>query len=129
MIIGFTGSQKGMTSNQFDRLVTLLVDLNPTEAHHGDCIGADDVFHQICLELQIPVVLHPPTDASKRVFSKDAEQTLPARDYLDRNHDIVDASDEMIVVPGENKQKLRSGTWATYRYATKRGKTTHLITP
>jgi len=129
MIIGFTGSQKGMTANQFDRLVTLLKDLNPTIAHHGDCIGADDVFHEICLELNIAVVIHPPIENSKRAFCKGSDEILPTKQYLARNRDIVNISDELIAVPGEKTEQLRSGTWATYRYAKKIGKTTHLITP
>jgi len=129
MIIGFTGSQKGMTTIQFDRLVDLVKELNPTEAHHGDCIGADTIFHFVCMELNIPVVLHPPLNDGKRAGCQDADLVLPRKAYLARNRDIVDASDELIAVPGEKTEQLRSGTWATYRYARKNHKTVHLITP
>ena len=133
MIIGFTGTQKSMTTDQFDRLLALVKNLNPSEAHHGDCIGADSVFHDICLTLGIPIVIHPPIDKSKRANCKGTLDgyplILPARDYLPRNRDIVDASDELIAVPNTTNEKLRSGTWSTYRYAKKRGKPTHLITP
>ena len=128
MIIGFTGTQRAITTDQFDRLVTLLEDLKPTQAHHGDCIGADSVFHEICLELKIPVVIHPPIENSKRAFCHGAKELRAAQQYLVRNHDIVDASDELIAVPGEKTEQLRSGTWATYRYAKKIGKTVYLIT-
>ena len=133
MIIGFTGTQRQITTQQFDQLVSEIEKLKPTEAHHGDCIGADSVFHDICLTLGIPIVIHPPIDKSKRANCKGTLDgyplILPARGYLERNRDIVDASDELIAVPGEKTEKLRSGTWSTYRYAKKRGKPTHLITP
>ena len=119
-----------MSPNQFDRLVILLTDLEPTEAHHGDCTGADDIFHQICLELKIPVVLHPPKNLTKCAHNwATCIASRVAKDYLVRNHDIVDESDELIAVPGEKTEQLRSGTWATYRYGKKTGKTVHLITP
>lgn len=133
MIIGFTGTQDHITPQQFDKLVEILEFLKPTEAHHGDCIGADSVFHDICLTLGIPIVIHPPIDKSKRANCTGTLDGYPlilvARDYLDRNHDIVDASDELIAVPRTKTEQLRSGTWATYRYAKKLGKTIHLITP
>ncbi len=129
MIIGFTGSQKGMTTDQFDRVVLLLRDLAPTEVHHGDCVGADWIFHTICMTMQIPVVLHPPIKDNKRAGCEGYAKILPAKEYLVRNRDIVDASDELIAVPDTTNEKLRSGTWSTYRYAKNLGKTTHLVKP
>ena len=38
---GFTGTQVGLTPEQETALVSLISQLNPQEAHHGDCIGAD----------------------------------------------------------------------------------------
>lgn len=129
MIIGFTGSQKGMIVEQCDALIELLTLLKPSEAHHGDCIGADAIFHEICLALKIPIVLHPPIDESKRAFCEDAWITHPAKEYLVRNHDIVNTVDLMFAVPNTREEKQRSGTWATYRYATKINKPLYLITP
>jgi hypothetical protein len=129
MIIGFTGTQGAVKINQFDMLCVLIQKLNPTEAHHGDCIGADDLFHDICMDLGIPVVLHPPINASKRAYCTGAELVLPEKDYLVRNRDIVDASDIVIAVPPTVEEQLRSGTWSTYRYAVKQDKEVYLITP
>ena len=42
--------------------------------------------------------------------------------YLERNRDIVDACDILIACPRTLKEELRSGTWATVRYARKVGK-------
>ena len=133
MILGFTGTQNDISIEQFDQIVALLEELKPTAVHHGDCVGADAVFHDICLTLGIPIVIHPPIDNSKRAYCKGTLDGYPlilvARDYLDRNHDIVDASDEMLVVPRIKAEELRSGTWATYRYAKKQSKVTHMVYP
>lgn len=56
------------------------------------------------------------------------ERMLHPRPYLDRNHDIVDATDVLIAVPNSVKEELRSGTWATIRYA-KRTKQPLMVIP
>lgn len=129
MIIGFTGSQKGMTTTQFDILCELITEINPTAAHHGDCIGADATFHEVCDLLEIPIVIHPPADTSRRAFCEGATAVNTPEDYLVRNHNIVDEVDAMIVVPRTAKETLRSGTWATWRYAKKQDKEIFLISP
>ena len=132
MIVGFTGTQKNMTDSQKDMLLIALYELNKmdsiTEVHHGDCIGADKLFHDICFMMDYPIVIHPPTNEGRRAFCKDAT-VLPAKDYLVRNRDIVDASDAVIAVPPTVEELRRSGTWSTYRYAVKQGKEVYLITP
>lgn len=52
-----------------------------------------------------------------------------AKPPLDRNRDIVNGSDVMLVAPRERKEELRSGTWATYRYAREQGKTCIVVWP
>jgi hypothetical protein len=129
MIIGFTGTQSIITIGQFDQLCSLLQQLNPTQAHHGDCVGADHIFHGVCLELGIPIVLHPPINESKRAFCEDSSEIWEPKEYLVRNHDIVDCSDALITCPYTDKEQQRSGTWATWRYAKKVEKSTYLILP
>jgi hypothetical protein len=120
MKIGFTGSQTGGTPQQLDTLQYLLSGLKKfSEAHHGDCIGADAQFHMICAHLGVDIVIHPPTNKSKRAFCEDFLECRPAKGYLERNHDIVDDSELMIAVPPTMEEILRSGTWATIRYARK----------
>lgn len=103
--------------------------LNPFRVHHGDCIGADAAMHIIARDyLNKVVVIHPPTDDAKRAFCK-WDILLGAKPYLDRNHDIVDRSEVMIACPGEHNEVLRSGTWATIRYARKLKKPIIIIKP
>jgi hypothetical protein len=40
MILGFSGTRKGMTAGQKDSLRQMLVELQPEEFHHGDFIGS-----------------------------------------------------------------------------------------
>lgn len=99
-------------------------------AHHGDCIGGDEEFHKICAKQGIGIILHPPINETKRAFCKKNvwHENLP-KEYLDRNHDIVDECSIMLVGPKSSEEELRSGTWATYRYSIKRGKEIYLIPP
>lgn len=106
---------------------------NFLEFHHGDCVGADAEAHKIFLG-KVSIVIHPPIDTKKRVFcggdsAGNGVTILKAKDYLDRNHDIVDATDFLIATPDGYKEKLRSGTWATIRYAQKQGKIVAVIWP
>lgn len=127
--IGFTGTQKGMTSAQRTSVSKILSTFQRiSEASHGDCIGADEEFHQLCLG-KIPLVIHPPLNEWKRAFCKGGKKRKKSKPYLERNHNIVDASTVLIATPKEIKEQLRSGTWATIRYARKRGKQIFIVFP
>ena len=104
------------------------------EIHHGDCIGADAEFHDLCLQswpaASVRVVLHPPTVATKRAFKESPGQTdLDPLPYLQRNHAIVDSVDAMLGAPKGMSEELRSGTWATIRYSRKRGVPLRILWP
>src|SRR5258706_311318 len=53
---------------------------------------------------------------------------LPAKDYIARNHDIVDDTDILYACP-DGPEKVRSGTWATIRYALKQKKKVVIFHP
>lgn len=114
MKIGFTGTQAGMTYPQKVRLRQAL--RKCSEFHHGDCIGSDAEAHDICREFEIVVVGHPPQNRRKRAHKK-VDREVESLPYLERNRAIVRAVDVMIACPREFKDELRSGTWATIRYA------------
>lgn len=118
--LGFTGTANGLTNEQHIALRDLVDWLAPSLAHHGDCVGADASFHDVCVHVGgIGIYIHPPTNPRKRAW-KSGAVTYPVKPYLDRNQDIVDASDLLIATPGEFIEQLRSGTWATVRRARKR---------
>lgn len=118
--VGFTGSQLGMTPEQVYEVDMLLNDeLTTSYAHHGDCIGADADFHNIARLQGLELHGHPPINPSKRAFCEfySTEEVEEEKDYIKRNHDIVMAVDWMIACPSSFKEELRSGTWATIRWA------------
>lgn len=131
--VGFTGTQNGMNTAQRARFVAELHALHfgrEVEFHHGDCIGADADAHDLvrALDPGIRIVLHPPAITTKRAW-KQGDDVLPAKPYLDRNRDIVDACEVLIACPKETEETLRSGTWATIRYARAVGKPRVLLIP
>jgi hypothetical protein len=132
--IGFTGTQAGMTTEQKVTLGHYLnIATRPTkidvEYHHGDCIGADADFHKLLEERNITnIIIHPPIINKKRAFCK-SNFILEPKDYLDRNKDIVNASEILIATPKENDEQLRSGTWSTIRYCKKQKKQAFIIFP
>lgn len=132
--VGFTGTQQGMTTAQlhtFRRWLFEHVD-DVDEFHHGCCVGADvqahflvyDVFSSFMDNESLGTVLHyhPPTDTSKAFDFGDFVGTRhePAP-YLDRNRIIVANSDVLVAAPKADREELRSGTWATVRYAREAG--------
>lgn len=129
MVLGFTGTQRGMTSRQRAQVILYFEQHLITQAHHGDWIGADAEFHDIALAHEVPVVLHPPLQDRKRANCKGASAELPPMFYLDRNKEIVHKADVLIACPKEYNEVLRSGIWSTIRYAAKVGKTVIIILP
>ncbi len=119
MIIGFTGTQTGMIDDQKIRLRGILLYYDPTEFHHGDCIGADKEAHLICKDTPTKIIIHPPIDSKKRAFCKNAYEILEEKEYIKRNHDMVNVCDLLIACPSTAHEVTRSGTWATVRYARK----------
>ena len=129
-MIGFTGTQDGMTQQQKDKLKELLSieRLSHSNFHHGDCIGADEEACLIATELGFNLHCHPPNNPSKRAFVKSAVYA-EEKPYLDRNRDIVDSCYKLYATPKDFKEELRSGTWATIRYARKNNKQVMIIYP
>ncbi len=129
-IAGFTGTRNGITQQQRDAFRDTIILLEIDEFHHGDCIGADYMAHGTIKEINtnIKVIIHPPSYAKYRANCK-GNVILTQKPYLDRNKDIVDHSNILIATPGEFKEKLRSGTWSTIRYARKKNKPIYIVMP
>ena len=134
MKLGFTGTQRGMTTEQRDIVTCLVVALSifdeTMEAHHGDCRRADEDFHNIASQLSTAwIVIHPPIKNGKRAFCM-GDETREPEEYLKRNRNIVAEADFLIATPGNYKElKQGSGTWATWRYATAAGISRVMIFP
>lgn len=136
-VLGFTGAQQGMTTFQKEKvrkylknviLCSAAMESAPPVALHGDCIGADEDFNEICAELDIPRYCRPCTITYKRAFT-DAFQVAEPIAPLDRNRIIAEKCDLLIACPKEEREQLRSGTWTTVRATRRLNKTVLLITP
>ena len=122
--IGFTGSRHQMPIPAKLTLTTTLNDIYaaaifssaPIVFHHGDCVNSDVLAAGIAKALGFIVHGHPPFDDKLRAFFQNNVTHAP-KNYLDRNHDIVDVSRILIATPATEHEVLRSGTWATIRYA------------
>lgn len=130
MKVGITGTQVGLTVQQFETLKKLLGVILMDEIHAGDCVGVDAECIMLVKEIQptVKTVGHPPINPSKRAFL-DYDETRELKEYIDRNHDIVDECDTLIACPKQKDEVLRSGTWATVRYARKQEKVVIVIKP
>lgn len=124
--MGFTGTRRGMTDVQSMAVQDVI--RNVDDVHHGDCVGADDTTHILAMHWEKYIVIHPPTDDKQRVGHY-APEVRCEKPYIERNHDIVDETDWLLAAPGEMEEQLRSGTWATVRYARKCGKRVVLAMP
>jgi len=131
MRIGFTGTQVGMTEAQKKTFTNVLDILGyPTVGtfNHGDCVGADAEAHAIAKGKGWRTICHPPTNNSKRAFTEN-DHTMTPYSYLERNQHIVGMAEQLIATPKGFEEELRSGTWATIRYAKKRGTLVRVIWP
>lgn len=119
--VGFTGTQDGCTNPQRDRLADIFIvlrDAGCERLHHGDCVGADALADNLWKQCGGKTIAHPPSNPKKRAFCV-ADTILPEVDYIGRNYDIVAATQILVATPRGMSEEVRSGTWATVRYARK----------
>lgn len=129
MRIGFTGTQQGMTIDQKTEFLHRITIFDMAEFHHGDCIGADSQAHDMVrLFPKCSIHIHPPINKIKSAHKK-GDIVHKEEEYLHRNRSIVFHTDILIATPKEATEQLRSGTWATIRYAKRTHKTCLIIFP
>ncbi len=132
--VGFTGSRKGMTPVQQEKIRDRLMALEPYAVHHGDCIGADQDFHLLVQTTPRSVFtyihIHPPADPRQRAWCSGTTVIFHRPEpYLVRNHTIVQYSGILLAAPSGMQEILRSGTWATIRYAVQLKKRVEIFFP
>jgi len=81
-----------MTTAQKHSVRLLLIGLAGT-FHHGDCVGADADAHDIALAEGFAIIIRPPLGATQRARKSDASFIHEPKPYLDRNKDIVRATE------------------------------------
>jgi hypothetical protein len=129
--VGFTGTRHGMSEAQASRvkeLVANLARIDSLTCHHGDCIGADSMFHDIARFHDARVTIHPGQSSNHeahrdklRAF-RHGDITHAPLGHFARNRVIVTEADVMIGTPLEMTHQDRGGTWFTIDYAKKVGR-------
>jgi hypothetical protein len=124
--VAFTATRGELTLRQASSLREVIIMLRPTHAHLGDCIGGDTRIHVLLRGLNMSVwadspcklIGHPPVPSNFRAFLTYDEERPPLP-YLERNEAMVNESVILVAAPAQEQEILRSGTWATVRYARK----------
>lgn len=126
---GFSGTRNPLPQIQANALWEQFVTLKPFTGHHGVCVGADEVFHGLCITYRVPVILHPPINQKLMAVCYGWTEIRKAKDYHERNHDIVDETDFLIATPNTLHPDPHSGTWSTIRYALRQHKPVIVVYP
>ena len=119
MKIGFVGSKYGGNECQQEILKDLLFAMEPSEVHHGDRIGSDIQVHNICMDLNITVIIHPPVHDDLRAFCLGHKECREPKSYISRNKCIINETDIVIAMPDALSESFKSDTWSAIRYAKK----------
>lgn len=129
MKIGVTGTREGATDAQLTDVIYFMESLGAGhELHHGDCTGVDVQVAQAAKELGWRIVCHPPVlSESQGHFGGD--EIREPKGYLERDRNIVDETELLIVVPLQDTWQPKSGTWYTHDYAIRKGKTVEIFYP
>jgi hypothetical protein len=122
--IGFAGTRQGMTPPQQSAVAAIVqrvADGDGFVARHGDCIGADAEFHDLCRMLpRSLIVVHPgPLDDLPNQAGRIGDERREPLPHMRRNKNIVMASTMMIAAPFEVAQQEYGGTWRTIEMARK----------
>jgi hypothetical protein len=132
MIVGFTGTREGMALAQYRRLIGWIRGQTIAQFHHGCCVGADEeAFDLVATFTKAEIHAHPSTlrsmTSNTALLGSHVKHSVQLP--LTRNRDIVMACDILLATPLQETEELRSGTWATIRYAWKTGKPVRVFWP
>jgi hypothetical protein len=131
--VGITATRKGLTAAQEAALGRVLDEewvAGGVVGHHGDCVGGDARADMLMRQRRYLIHVHPPDEDRYRAFlQRGAVKVSKPKPYLGRNHDIVDDCEVLIALPRLSFEELRSGTWATVRYARRLKRRIILIYP
>jgi len=129
MKIGFTGTRHQLTDIQVELLESTLTELyeEGSTLSHGMCAGADEIANRLAKEIGYSTIGRPGNVSQSNSMTVDVK--YPVEPYLKRNREIVDSSQIIIAIPNSMKEKVRSGTWATIRYARTKGVRVIIIYP
>ena len=132
MRVGFVGTGKHLTNEQLVEVHMLLGDLQSggaTQATHGMNPGADEQFHDQAKGFGYFTIRGEVKQSAKC----ECDLVMPVKPFLDRNANIVQESDVVIVTPKESEERTTdvgwSSTWMTVQYARKAKKPLVILWP
>jgi len=133
MILGFTGTRVGMTPAQRAALRDDAVPLAATLIH-GGAPGSDEEFDAFMVAAGLPITaieVYPTSDYRATMWRGDGSgRTVhPPMAPLVRNRIIVARCTRLLATPITMIEIVRSGTWATIRYARAAGKPVTILRP
>lgn len=102
---------------------------NSCTLHHGMCVGADAQAHLIATLEDCRTHGYPPINQDHARMDLAVDEIEEPGDFLVWDQWLVDASEILVATPKGMIEELRSGTWATVRYARRRGKPIVMIWP
>ncbi len=139
MLIGFTGTRKGLSGPQRATLKGILNKLRrsrhaPIQLRNGCAIGADAECAELLESTELigyPAsgpdgTLHDDCDGATLIH---CGPVMSAKPPLTRNGDIVRGSKLLIACPAEECEQPRGGTWSTIRLARKLAKPAIIVVP
>jgi hypothetical protein len=129
MKVGVTGTREGANEQQLKKVAEFMLSLGPGhELHHGDCKGVDVEVAAIARYLGWRIVCHPPKSSEQQGFYG-GDEIREARGYLQRDRQIVDETELLLVVPLQDEWQKKGGTWYTHDYAVKKSKPVKIFYP
>lgn len=129
MVVGFTGTRKGLRSPQNVTMRRFIRDIGMTRFVHGGAPGSDTLAHyatrayyrDICIEI------HPCPQPGSTVWLPMGNcEIYPELPPLERNRIIVGRIHGLLAAPATDVEAA-SGTWATVRYAREIGCPVYII--
>lgn len=135
-VITVTGTRAGMSSRQRKTTNRLIYGWNPSLMHNGACEGADRQFFDMATAIATYIELWPSSPEQDR-WARMQETAFPElvsivyalQPPLVRNRAMVRKGKALIATPATLGEALRSGTWATIRYARKLNRPIVIIEP
>lgn len=118
LIATLTATQEGLWFSQLISLKWVLTTNAVTEVNHGDCVGGDAEGHLVAHAAGCLTNCYPSTLKHKRAWTAGHAYVHEPLPPLVRNRLMVDRGSMLIATPS-GPERLRSGTWATVRYARK----------
>ncbi len=138
MIIGFTGTRRGLTPPQRAALDAEVMAHPDARWVHGGALGADMELDCTLATLGRPTDIYParkmarPRVGLRRFRNRDSSWLIVhggPYEPLQRNRIIVKLCDRLVACPAEPVEQQRGGTWYTIRTTRAAGKPILIILP